>query len=186
MSYDLWGRLTYVLSPQFDIYEQIAGVVNGKVADIGCGTGFGTHLLTRSAQYVRGFDIDEKAISFAKRCFENHAINFEVGSVGDAAERYEGRYDFVVMVDVIEHIREDSLAIQCCKKLLRKDGTLICSTPNRLSRYRKSKYHIREYSPADLKGLLSRVFLISDILDFQMQPIESGYENPIIGMCQCA
>ena len=113
-----------MLSPQFDIYEQIAKVVNGKVADIGCGTGFGTHLLTRSAQYVRGFDVDDKAVAFAKRCFENHAINFEVASVGDAAERYEDRYDFVVMVDVIEHIREDSLAIQCCKKLLRNGGTL--------------------------------------------------------------
>ena len=38
MSYDLWSRLRYMLSPQFDIYETVSKVVHGDVADIGCGT----------------------------------------------------------------------------------------------------------------------------------------------------
>ena len=35
MSYDLWGRLRYMLSPQFDIYEQVAEVISGNVLDVG-------------------------------------------------------------------------------------------------------------------------------------------------------
>ena len=62
--YGIWNRLQYMLSPQFDIYEQISYVVNGKVLDVGCGSGFGTHLFTRQAKSVKGIDLDEDAINF--------------------------------------------------------------------------------------------------------------------------
>jgi trans-aconitate methyltransferase len=81
MSYDLWSRLRYVLSPQFDIYEQVASKVYGYVADIGCGTGFGTHLLTRSAVQVHGFECDENALRFAERSFENGKVKFHAGDI---------------------------------------------------------------------------------------------------------
>ena len=58
----IWNRLKYVLSPQFDIYTKIAPIVHGRVADIGSGTGFGTHLLTAHADVVHGFEIDEEAL----------------------------------------------------------------------------------------------------------------------------
>lgn len=181
MSYDLWGRLRYVLSPQFDIYEEVAKVVSGEIADVGSGTGLGTHLLARNANVVTGYDVDEGACSFAQRTFSNGKVGFLRGSI-TAGIGIRG-YDFVVMIDVIEHIREDSLAIQNCKRMLKKDGTLICSTPNKLSRYRKSEYHVREYSPQGLKALLGRSFDSVDILNFQLQPIESDYANPLIALC---
>ena len=60
----LWNRFKYVLSPQFDIYETVAKQVRGKVADVGFGTGFGTHLLINNADEVHGFEVDEGAIQF--------------------------------------------------------------------------------------------------------------------------
>jgi hypothetical protein len=88
------------------------------------------------------------------------------------------------MIDVIEHIRQDHDAIKNCKRLLSKDGSFICSTPNRLSRYRKSDYHVREYSPDDLKKLLGSVFDNVGLVDFELQPLESEYTNPILAVCQ--
>jgi hypothetical protein len=88
------------------------------------------------------------------------------------------------MIDVIEHIREDALAIQNCKKLLNANGTFIISTPNRLSRYRKSDYHVREYSPDELRELLEGVFKNVGMVDYQLQPMESDYINPILAICQ--
>jgi len=182
MSYDLWGRLRYMLSPQFDIYEQVAKVVHGNVMDVGCGTGFGTHLLARRASHVTGCEIDEKALRFAERAFSNGKIAFYSFDVTQSMT--PASYDFVTMIDVIEHIKEDKTAIKNCETLLNESGTFICSTPNRLSRYRKSAYHVREYSPDELKDLLSAVFTNVGLVDFQMQPMESDYTNPIIAVCQ--
>jgi hypothetical protein len=68
--------------------------------------------------------------------------------------------------------------------MLLKDGTFILSTPNRLSRYRKSEYHVREYAPEELKGLLSSVFDNVGMMDFELKPLESEYMNPILAVCR--
>jgi len=182
MSYDLWGRLRYMLSPQFDIYEQVAKVVSGNVLDVGSGTGFGTHLLARTARHVVGYEVDRTAMEFADRAFSNGNISFSqvdiTKPIGPAG------YDFVVMIDVIEHIKDDLLAIKNCRDLLDIKGTFICSTPNRLSRYRKSTYHVREYSPDGLRDLLGSAFDTVSLVDYKMEPIESDYINPILAVCR--
>ena len=182
MSYDLWGRLRYVLSPQFDIYEQVAKTVHGYVADVGSGTGLGTHLLARNADSVTGFEIDDGARAFADRTFSNGKVSF---LPGDVTKMFVGlKFDFVTMIDVIEHIRDDYLAVEKAKQMLLPNGTLIISTPNRLSRYRKSDYHVREYAPEELRLLLSSVFDNVGIADYKLQPLESEYTNPILAVCQ--
>lgn len=182
--YGLWNRLQYMLSPQFDIYEKIAGAISGRVVDIGCGTGFGTHLFTKNALNVTGIDVDPNAVKFAKRCFDNHKIKFFNMSVDDLIV-IGNKFDFVTMIDVIEHVRDDDGMISKCKSLLCPTGILFVSTPNRLSRYRKSEYHVKEYSPDELRELLEKVFPVVDLLDYNLMPLESDHENPIIGMCQC-
>jgi 2-polyprenyl-3-methyl-5-hydroxy-6-metoxy-1,4-benzoquinol methylase len=170
-----------MLSPQFDIYEQVSKMVVGSVADIGCGTGFGTHLLSRNADFVTGYEIDPTAMEFADRAFSNGNINFCKADITEG--RIKKRFDFVVMIDVIEHIRHAELAVANCKTILFTGGSLICSTPNRLSRYRKSEYHVREYSPSELEELLSSVFDTVKMVDFKLQPLKSVYTNPIIAIC---
>ena len=182
MSYDLWGRLRYVLSPQFDIYEQVAKVVSGDVADIGSGTGLGTHLLARNADSVIGYEIDEGAKKFADRTFSNGKVHF---LSRDITKMLLGiRYNFVTMIDVIEHIKDDYKVLEHAKKMLFDNGTLILSTPNRLSRYRKSEYHVREYAPDEIGELLNSVFDNVALSDFEMKPLESVYTNPILAVCQ--
>lgn len=172
-----------MLSPQFDIYEQVAKTVSGLVADIGCGTGFGTHLLSRNADYVTGYEVDSTAMGFAQRAFSNGKINFYGADITDGVWD-QGGFDYVVMIDVIEHIKNDTAAVKNCEGLLNANGTFICSTPNRLSRYRKSDHHVREYSPDELKELLSSVFNNVGMVDYKLQPLESEYTNPILGVCQ--
>lgn len=174
-----------MLSPQFDIYEQVAGMVYGRVADVGSGTGFGTHLLSRNTERVRGYEMDEHARGFAQRAFSNGNIQFYELDITQPEEvsKVQGMANFVTMIDVIEHIEDDLGAIRNCKLLMMGDGKFICSTPNRLSRYRKSEYHVREYSPNELRNLMDLVFNEVDIVNFQLKPIESEYENPIIAIC---
>jgi 2-polyprenyl-3-methyl-5-hydroxy-6-metoxy-1,4-benzoquinol methylase len=182
MSYDLWGRLRYVLSPQFDIYENVAKTVHGAVADIGSGTGLGTHLLARNAKLVVGYEVDDAARDFANRTFLNENVVFAPGDITKMPIRE--KFDYITMIDVIEHIRDDYLALEQVKKMLFTDGTFIVSTPNRLSRYRKSEYHVREYAPEELEKLLRSVFDNVGMMDFELKPLESEYMNPILAVCK--
>ena len=177
----LWNRFRYVLSPQFDIYEQVAKLVRGRVADIGAGTGFGTHLFVNNASEVHGFDIDEGAIDFASRVFPYKKLHF---GYGDITKGIGGKYDFVAAIDVLEHIRHDKRALENIKRMMASGGTFIMSTPNRLSRYRKSENHVREYAPKELEGVLKRVFVSVSLKNYRCEPQASQYENPIVAVCR--
>ena len=172
----LWNRIKYLLSPQFDIYKQVSKVIHGQVADVGFGTGFGMHLLAQHAEVV-GYEIDENGIKFASDVFP--ALTFKYGDIRDGIE---SKFDFVIMIDVLEHIRQDKKTLENAKKMLKPDGKLILSTPNRLSRYRKSDNHVREYAPKELEGILKRYYGSVKLLDYKLSPIVSDYENPLIAI----
>lgn len=179
--YLLWNRFKYVLSPQFDIYQVLANVVRDKVADIGFGTGFGTHLFNVSAKEVYGYEIDEDAIKFAKAVFPFKNLHFEHGNI---VYGIDGAFNYVTMIDVIEHIKKDKQALENVKKMLIKGGTFILSTPNRLSRYRKAENHVREYAPRELEGILKRVFVNVSLRNYKLEPLASEYANPILAVCR--
>lgn len=179
----LWNRLKYVLSPQFDIYEQVANVVRGRIADIGCGTGFGTHLLTAKAKSVCGFDNDGEAVQFARRVFPFDNIRFERGDIETGIQLRDDGYDYITMIDVIEHLEHDERAVANIGAMLSPGGTFICSTPNRMSRYRRAETHYREYSPTELSELLGRIFNSVCLKNYRMENLSSQYENPILAFC---
>ena len=178
----IWNRLKYVLSPQFDIYNVVKEVVRNRVADIGSGTGFGTHLFNVNAKEVYGYEIDEDAIRFAKSVFPFRNIHFEYGDILKGIA--DSAFDYVIMIDVIEHIEDERKALENVKKMMLPDGTFICSTPNRLSRYRKGEYHVREYSPKELEEILKCVFVSVSLRNYRFDPLVDQYENPIIAVCK--
>jgi 2-polyprenyl-3-methyl-5-hydroxy-6-metoxy-1,4-benzoquinol methylase len=152
------------------------------VADIGFGTGFGTHLLNVNAKEVYGYETDENAIQFAKAVFPFKNLHFEYG---DIVKGIDGQgFDYITMIDVIEHIKDEKSALDNAKKMMAKGGTLIISTPNRLSRYRKGESHVREYAPKELEGILRRHFVSVSIRNFRLEPLASQYENPLIAVCR--
>ena len=180
--YLLWNRFKYVLSPQFDIYSEVSKVVRDTVADVGSGTGFGTHLFNVKAKEVYGYEIDDDAIKFARAIFPFKNLYFEYG---DITNGISGQYfDYVTMIDVLEHVKQEMVALKNIKKMLKDSGTFIMSTPNRLSRYRKAENHYREYAPKELEGKLKRVFINVSLRNYKLEELTSQYENPIIAMCR--
>jgi len=179
---ELWNRLRYVLSPQFDIYEQVSRIVRGNVADIGFGTGFGTHLLTVNARNVTAYEVDTCGISFAERVFPIAKLQFKYGDIQKGID--SGPYDYIIMIDVIEHLKYDKQALLNVKKMMAKGGTVIISTPNRLSRYRKAETHIREYAPKEYEGVLKTAFVNVSLRTYKMEPLASQHENPMVAVCR--
>ncbi|MEO8582762.1 MAG: class I SAM-dependent methyltransferase [Flavitalea sp.] len=71
--------------------------------------------------------------------------------------QYLGNYDSVFALNVIEHIENDTLAIQNCNKLLKKGGKLVILVPayqGLYNRFDKELEHFRRYTKKKLNGLL--------------------------------
>lgn len=144
-------------------YKFASGYVAGKdVLDIACGVGYGSAFLARAgARSVDGVDIRPENIDFARTNYSADGVRFYQGDItsygGDAS------YDVIVCFETIEHIPCYYEALQNCRRLLRKGGLLLVSSPNRVlsspsahwvSDAPENRFHVREFTESELLLLL--------------------------------
>src|SRR5690606_2276901 len=67
-------------------------------------------------------------------------------------------YDSLVSFQVIEHIADDRLFLQELHRVLKPGGQAIISTPNIHFSLSRNPWHIREYTPEQLKSLCESIF----------------------------
>jgi len=98
------------------------------VLDIGCSSGnFGAELINRKACIVDGIDMDEKDVKLAQKKLRNAYVqNVE----SDNLDHLIGKYDAVLMMDVIEHLVTPVPTLKKIATLLKPGGSLIFSVPN--------------------------------------------------------
>jgi O-antigen biosynthesis protein len=151
-------------------YRFATQLVEGKqVADIACGTGYGTRMLAMSgARSVHGMDLSEDAVAFCKE--HNSAPNaiYSVANAQKLAAIPDNAFDIVVSFETIEHLPEVEAYLDEMTRILRPGGTFLVSTPDRrissvlycFYGHPANKYHVREYTERELLSLLSRRFQI--------------------------
>ena len=125
-----------------------------------------------------GVDLSEKTIGEAKKKYSIENLDFMVGDA-QMALFPQDRFDLIVSFETIEHVKLPGEFLLALTKILKPDGTFICSTPVRtggsLSDKPSNPFHLREWNLSEFKSLLSRYFSEIDILG------QSFYflENPI-------
>jgi 2-polyprenyl-3-methyl-5-hydroxy-6-metoxy-1,4-benzoquinol methylase len=127
-----------------------------KVIDVGCGYGYGSFILSTVSEKVVGIDISEEAIHSAKERYPKWNIDFFVMD----AERmkFSDRFDVIVSFENIEHLRNPELFLAEAASLLKSDGVLIVSSPNKKYTRGDNPYHFTEYDYDGFKELLSKYF----------------------------
>ena len=114
-------------------YSIVRKYVRGKTLDIACGIGYGSVLISnkRSIQYI-GLDIDEKTIVQAQEKY-GHLGFFSVFSEKENLPYDNNRFDTVCSLETIEHVvkEEQPVFFGELLRVLKPDGLLIISTPNR-------------------------------------------------------
>ena len=136
-------------------YELASRYASGRVLDAACGCGYGSKILLESAQLVVGVDLSAQAIHWAEEHFQGPC--FIQGRIED--EPWTGRFETVVSLETIEHLKDPKPALQAFRKAC--IGTLIASVPNE-DRYpfkaenfaRDESPHFRHYRPAEFEDLL--------------------------------
>jgi len=136
---------------------------NKKVLDIGCGTGYGVDLIASKASEVIGVDICEEAINYAKQQCKQKNIKFYVGNAENLDFLEDGQFDVIISFEVIEHIPDYLQYLKEVRRLLKADGILIISTPNKKYHSPHSEkpvnpWHITEFWLDDFKALLKKYF----------------------------
>jgi 2-polyprenyl-3-methyl-5-hydroxy-6-metoxy-1,4-benzoquinol methylase len=132
-------------------------VAGATVAEIGCGEGYGTAQLATSARSVLGIDYDAVTVRHAADRYREAAFvraNLAALPLPDAS------VDAIVTLQVIEHVWNHGEFVRECLRVLRPGGTLVVSTPNRLTfspglDEPVNPFHTKEFTDAELTGLLS-------------------------------
>lgn len=140
-------------------------VKNKKVLDYGCGSGYGTHMLSENTESIIGADISDEAIEYAKK--EYSASNLRFMTISELENE---KFDVITSFQVIEHVPNDREYTAHLKKMLNPGGILIISTPDkkhRLFRYIQQPwniFHLKEYTPESLQKMLLKHFKKVEIL----------------------
>lgn len=119
--------------------------INMVIADMACGVGYGTWLMSTKANYVIGVDISDAALTHANSNFKEINNEFIHGD----NYNYENKFDMVISFETIEHMDEKAgdEFLQKIRRSLKSDGLLIMSTPiNKTDKkHNVTEFHVREY-----------------------------------------
>jgi 2-polyprenyl-6-hydroxyphenyl methylase/3-demethylubiquinone-9 3-methyltransferase len=122
--YEVGKRLRLV----FD--EALAGEsLEGRtLLDAGCGTGLFSRAAAQRGARVTSLDVGERLLEQVSRKADTERV------VGDVASLPfdDGRFDYVVCTEVIEHTMEPRRAVAELARVLAPGGTLVLTTPNRV------------------------------------------------------
>jgi ubiquinone/menaquinone biosynthesis C-methylase UbiE len=151
-------------------YRFAMELVRGKrVADIACGSGYGTQILASAgARSVHGMDISEEAVEFARTQYNASNATYSVANAQELTTISDGEFDVVVSFETIEHLQDVEAYLDEMKRILRPGGVFVVSTPDRRLAslwywyfgHPKNPYHAREYTERELLDLLSTRFQI--------------------------
>lgn len=133
--------------------RRCAGAV---VLEAGCGEGYGADLLASVARRVVAADYDTDATAHARAAYPRLDVVRANLAVLPLAT---GRVDVVANFQVIEHLWDQEGFLAECFRVLRPGGTLLVTTPNRLTfspgqDVPLNPYHTRELAPAELAELV--------------------------------
>jgi 2-polyprenyl-6-hydroxyphenyl methylase/3-demethylubiquinone-9 3-methyltransferase len=122
--------------PLHEINPLRLGWIEGHVAlagkavlDVGCGGGILTEAMARRGARVTGIDLSEKALRVAElHLLESKLdVRYEKSSVED----YQGAFDIVTCMELIEHVPDQGSLVAACARLVRPGGHVFFSTINR-------------------------------------------------------
>jgi ubiquinone/menaquinone biosynthesis C-methylase UbiE len=145
-------------------YTFAARFVRGKrVLDAGCGAGYGSAELARSALTVVGADCAPEAVDFARERYRLRNLAFEQASCA-ALPHPDSSFDLVVAFEVIEHLEHWREFLLETRRVLAPAGQFIVSTPNKLY-YTESRgatganpFHAHEFTFEEFCSELQAVF----------------------------
>lgn len=136
-------------------------IAGKEVLDIASGEGYGSSLMAQTAKSVTGVDISEEAVAHARVKYKKNNLSYLQGSA-DNIPLEARRFDVVVSFETIEHHDRHEEMLSEIKRVLREDGIMIMSSPDKKNYTdlpkSKNEFHVKELYTHEFKALISKYF----------------------------
>jgi SAM-dependent methyltransferase len=145
--------------------DRIALPPNAFILELGCGTGGNFPMLARRGR-LYAMDTDESALGFAA---SRRLAKLARGSLPRELPFAPGRFDLVVMTDVLEHLDDECGSLCAVRTSLRPGGWLLLTVPAlswMWSEHDATHHHRRRYRAAELRRLLGESGFSIDYLSY--------------------
>ena len=103
----------------------LPAVYNGRLLDVGCGSGDWLLAMRDRGWVVEGLDFDEKAVAAAQQ----RGMHVRLGSL-EQQQYPDNSFDAVTLSHVIEHVPDPVQTVRECLRVLKPGGRLVLFTPN--------------------------------------------------------
>ncbi len=137
------------------------------VLDVASGEGYGSAQIAQVARSVIGVEYSESTARSAASNFRSHNLRFLQGDAR-VLPLADAGVDAVVSFETIEHFDGQEAFLSEIRRVLRPDGMVIVSTPDRdiysPSSAPPNEYHVRELSRVEFVALLRRYFSHVELL----------------------
>jgi len=155
-------------------------------ADVFCGNGYGTNLLSKNlpSGVIDSIDGSEEAILCAKKHYQTPNVNFYHKLF--PFDLKVGVYDWIVSLESVEHIEDGELFFEALSRSLKPNGLLVVSTPNSLKidlRLNPNKFHYKHYADVEVEqiGAKNGLNLLSK---YGQDTYQVNSEGRIVGLLQ--
>ncbi len=143
-------------------YLQACEIAEDRIVlDIASGEGYGAFMLSDKAAKVTAVDISDQAISHARTKYRRPNLEYLVGTCA-AIPLPDHSVDLVVSFETIEHHDQHEAMMLEIKRVLRPNGSLLLSSPDK---YRYSikpnhtnPFHVKELYASEFKDLVRHYF----------------------------
>jgi len=125
---------------------------NKKVLDIGCSSGYIAAKLKEKNCTVFGIDNNKQALETAKKYCK------KVFLMDISKAKIIGKYNIIILGDVIEHLPEPTHFLKRLKKNLKTDGYILISVPNIANIITRVNLFLGKFDYTD-KGILDKTHL---------------------------
>lgn len=148
------------------MYDQFKNQLKGEILEIGSGIGNISKLVIGEGHTITLSDYNEEYCDSLQKKFAQDKNVREIIRVDllhpdfeNKYKAYKEKFDSIFLLNVIEHIEDDLMAIKNCNYLLNDEGYLILLAPAYswlYSSFDKQLGHFRRYSLDSLKELLKK------------------------------
>lgn len=152
-----------------------------RVLDYGCGSGYGSAQIARTAAHVTAVDVADDAVAYARAQFPAENLEFRAIDPTQRLPFADASFDTVLSFQVFEHVVDTDHYLSEIRRVLAPNGQLVLVTPDRSTRLLPgqrpwNRWHVREYASGELAGLISRQFERVDVLGMSGNPEMIGIE----------
>ena len=126
-------------------------LVDKKVLDVACGSGYGMSLISSVASRVYGFDISKESILWAKKNNKFYCPKyFKIIDLEKIS--WNEKFNAIVSFETIEHLDKADYFVRNIAKSVSNDGVFIFSVP---VNEKENKYHKQFFTWDSLRSFIS-------------------------------